>query len=658
MPPLRKTPSHRGGTTPAVPKRVPPTEVEAYGHIRKQLLDLEWRVSNPSLKKGGQVWTQNQCRSDPNIRRALGLTCPENIVKVTETDLWVIEAKADRRDLDKAIDEAQRCYAEPINAEGAPLRAHLATGIAGDEDNGYISTTRILLGGRWQPVTINGQPATGLLSPKDAHFLTENQLSDVHEFLPEQGLFLSSAERINEILHAGGINKNDRARVMAALLLAVIDDPPNLNTSLQVLIGDINARSRAVLQHHNKDLFEPFVQIVPPTNTSNHAKYKAAIVQTMQELLDLNIRSAMNSSTDVLGQFYEVFLKYGNGAKEIGIVLTPRHITRFAVEAVGIDSDDLVLDPACGTGGFLVAAYDHVRRTAKPAQLDRFKVNNIFGIEQDPQVALLAMVNMIFRGDGSNNLTEANCFTTALRGSHVSGSPTAQFAAGDPIAGREPITRVLMNPPFALQGGVEQEYKFVRRALSLMKDGGLLFSLVPMDCMFGARDEKTWRQDELLRFNTLMAVITLPYDLFVPAAQKQVAAIIVRKGHPHPAGQPVFWARVASDGHVVVKKKRLAGPDHRPPRSVDNDFPRILPQLQAFLAAPGATLVNQPMLCKTAPIDFTDPLLELLPELYLDAIEPTGAALELAIEDMARDIAALLVRSRKEELAGDYDAHG
>jgi hypothetical protein len=47
------------------------------------------------------------------------------------------------------------------------------------------------------------------------------------------------------------------------------------------------------------------------------------LVKTILELLNLNICSAMNSSTDVLGQFYEVFLKYGNGAKEIGIVLTP-----------------------------------------------------------------------------------------------------------------------------------------------------------------------------------------------------------------------------------------------------------------------------------------------------------------------------------------------
>ena len=60
----------------------------------------------------------------------------------------------------------------------------------------------------------------------------------------------------------------------------------------------------------------------------------------------------MRSNTDVLGKFYEVFLKYGNGAKEIGIVLTPRHVTNFAAEVMNITYKDIIYDPTCGTEGF------------------------------------------------------------------------------------------------------------------------------------------------------------------------------------------------------------------------------------------------------------------------------------------------------------------
>lgn len=388
----------RSGGTP----KPADSEVEAYEFIRRQLRDVGWTVKDPTRSATGHVWTQNQCLADPHLKVALGSTRPENIVKLTEGLVWVIEAKASRKDLEKALSEARDFYSKAINDSVGQYRAVIATGVAGNEGSGYLVRTQVLVSGQWKTVSINSQEATGLLSPDDVRSLLDNKSSDIHEFTPPQWLFANAAERINEILHSGSINKNDRAKTMAALLLSVIDQPPDLETSLPVLIADINARSEAQLRANNKADFAPFVKLLAPTNVSSHPKFKRALVKTIQELQNLNIRSAMNSSTDVLGQFYEVFLKYGNGAKEIGIVLTPRHITRFAVEALGVGPRDIVLDPACGTGGFLVAAFDHVRRSASTAQIERFKEHNLFGIEQESYVAVLAIVNMIFRGDGKH----------------------------------------------------------------------------------------------------------------------------------------------------------------------------------------------------------------------------------------------------------------
>ena len=221
-------------------------------------------------------------------------------------------------------------------------------------------------------------------------------------------------------------------------------------------------------------------------------------------------------------------------------MLTPRHITRFAVEAVGISSDDIVLDPACGTGGFLVAAFDHVSKTSSADQTERFKKYNIFGIEQESAVAALAIVNMIFRGDGKNNITEGNAFTTYLEKISVEGHSSASYTDTRPKAGKEAVTRVLMNPPFALKGSSDKECLFVSQALSMMADGRILFSVLPLGALFGAHDEKVWRRDELLTDHTLLAVLTFPDDLFYPAALKQVAAIIVKKGIPHQKEHAVF----------------------------------------------------------------------------------------------------------------------
>jgi len=645
----------RHRAVPANPRPVE-TEVEAYGFIRENLRSLGWVVKNPSTATGGQVWTQNQCLGHPEIKQAFGLRRPENVVKLSESAVWTIEAKAARKQLAIAVEEATNMYAKSINDNpGGKVRALLATGVAGSEEQGYLIRTRIWLGGIWQPVTINGQEATGLLSPADVRTLLTTGGADIHEFAPPQRLFLQAAEKINEILHEGGINKNDRAKTIAALLLSVVEEPPNLDTKLPVLISEINGRSEAVLKANGKPDFAPFVKILPPTNTTNHVKFRFALVRTIQELQNLNIRSAMNSSTDVLGQFYEVFLKYGNGAKEIGIVLTPRHITRFAVDAVGISHADIVLDPACGTGGFLVAAFDHVRRNCTPAQLEQFKEYNLFGIEQESYVAVLAIVNMIFRGDGKHNITEGNCFTTNVTRRTIDGIPSAAFSDKPAKAGSEPVSRVLMNPPFALKASLDKEYRFVSRALTLMADSGLLFSLLPMDAMFGAHQQKVWRRDELLAKHTLLAVISLPSELFVPAALKQVVGIVVKKGIPHQKDRPVFWGRVAQDGYITVKSKRLPASELVPPRQEPSDIPSILPSLRGFIAHPEAVSVNVPMLCKTAPIDFGDPLFELLPEAYLDSRIPSRDDLEQAVAGMTRETAAFLIRFGKEQIAERFN---
>ena len=122
----------------------------------------------------------------------------------------------------------------------------------------------------------------------------------------------------------------------------------------------------------------------------------------------------MNSGTDILGNFYEVFLKYGNGAKDIGIVLTPRHITSLFAHVINVNHKDFVYDPTCGTGGFLVAVFDRVRAISSEEDTEVFKKNQIFGIEQQGKVASLAIVNMIFRGDGKTNIVDNNCLSQYL----------------------------------------------------------------------------------------------------------------------------------------------------------------------------------------------------------------------------------------------------
>lgn len=440
-------------------------------------------------------------------------------------------------------------------------------------------------------------------------------------------------------MHEGAVLPNQRARVMAALLLSMLGDTsPNVDAEPSVLISDINSRAERVLRAQGKPEFSDYIKITLPSTEENHTKFKRALVLTLQELHTLNIRSAMNSGHDVLGQFYEVFLKYANWAKELGIVLTPRHITRYAADVMNIGLHDIVLDITCGTGGFLVAALDYVKKNFSEQQVDDFKRYSIFGLEQEPSVASLAIVNMIFRGDGKNNILERDCFVKYLAPTTINGKRTAKFI--DSQAANPPINKVLMNPPFALKKGSEKEYKFVNHALNQMEDGGYLFSILPYSVMVKTGRYLSWRK-QLLKYNTLLSVITFPPDLFYPIGVHTVG-IFVKKGIPHPMGQNVLWIRALNDGFGKSKGKRL------PNTRVSNDLEKIKDLHKAFLINPNIQVENIPRFHKACMINYEDKILELVPEAYLDDIPPSIEEINQGVDQVIRETVAFLIVSHME----------
>ena len=520
------------------------TEVDAYVYIKQNLKLLGWDIRNPARHLAGQVYTQNECFAHPEIKKVFGLERPENVVKLSESTFWVIEAKRNHKELDRAVSEAED-YARKLS-DGGVLQAPFISGVAGNATDGYLVRTKYLVARKFVAVKFNGKDVSSLISPEIARTVL-SQGPEIKDVPVDEQFFLSKAERINQILHLGAINKDYRARVMAALLLALVDETqPNIDASPTVLIQDINARAQEVLRRQSKEEFYEYVRLSLPAARDNHIKFKQALVQTMQELQNLNIRSAMNSGTDVLGKFYEVFLKYGNGAKEIGIVLTPRQITQFAVEALNITDRDIVYDPCCGTAGFLIAAFDYVKKTHNADQVNRFKRNNLFGVDQELAVVSLAIVNMIFRGDGKNNIIEGNAFSKNLVRTSRNGTVSARYAQSPPTDEQAVVSRVLMNPPFALRSDDEKEFRFIDRALLQMQDSGLLFSVLPYSAMVKGSEYQQWR-NALLTRHTLLSVVTFPPDLFYPVGVHTLG-VFIKKGAPHPREQKVLWIRAINDG--------------------------------------------------------------------------------------------------------------
>jgi type I restriction enzyme M protein len=618
------------------------SEVDAYSYIKEELDKLGWNIRNPARVPEGEVYKQNEALYNEYLKACLGRDMPEAVVKLNDAEFWVIESKRDKKEIEKALDEAKNQYAAKIN-KSKQIKCILITGIAGNDIDGYTVVNQFLHDGNWETILFNGNTKDTLLSKEQALYIKGNNTIDYQDFpdFPEEK-YLSSAEKINEVLHNAGINKNNRAKFIAGLILSLsLGQDIDLrieNTSL--LVKNINNLIEAKLSEVNKSNFFPFIKLVLPPSEENHIKYRHAIKDTLNELQTLDIKNAMASGNDVLGKFYEKFLKYGNGAKEIGIVLTPRHVTDFAVKIIDVKHSDYMLDPCCGTGGFLVSAFDYVRSNSSEAQLEEFKNYHMFGIEQDDEVVALALVNMIFRGDGRNNMSEGNCFQkniekTVLEGGFTSGRYEKREGANPekPI-----ISKLLMNPPFALKKGDEKERNFISYAISQMQSGGLLFAIVPISVML-ERSGLTWRK-ELLKHHTLLSVITFPEDLFYPVSVGTVG-VFIKVGTPHNyETQKVYFARATSDGFKKKKGKRIEI------KGSENKLREVGEELRTFVANQEAKFEDVPEYKKICLLDRNDKVLELAPEGYIDSKIPSLDEIQKGVEEMIAESVAFKIRYR------------
>jgi type I restriction-modification system DNA methylase subunit len=630
------------------------SEVDAYSYIKEQLELLGWVVKNPARVPEGEVYKQNEPLSNEYLKKVLVRDMPEAVIKLTDFEYWVIESKRNLKDIDQALEEAKGQYAKKINYS-KDIKCILISGVAGNDTDGYIVKNQYLKNEKWTEVLFNGKTKNILLSKEQATYILEHDTfnwSDLPD-IPE-GKYISSAIEINENLHNSGINKNKRARFIAGLVLSMsLNTPINMREEdTTTLVEWVNVLIKQKLREVGKENFFDFLKLELPPTTENHIKYRDAIKHTIKELNSLDIKNAMASGKDVLGEFYEKFLKYGNGAKEIGIVLTPRHITEFAVKVLGITHKDYVFDPTCGTAGFLVSAFDSIKKTATSEQIDKFKTYNLFGVEQDDEVVALALVNMIFRGDGRNNMSEGNCFQKNINKITKDNNETGKFEKRLQVItenGKEKttivkcsssiITKVLMNPPFALKKGDEKERHFIDYALSQMEDGGLLFAIVPISVMV----EKTgieWKK-ALLSNNSLLSVVTFPEDLFYPVMVGTVG-IFIKKGKPHDfENQNVYFARAITDGLVKKKGKRIKSSKE------ENKLNEVAEDLIMFLSNNSFNIDSVPEFKTICKLDASNTNYELVPEIYIESRIPSIVDIEKELDASVKEAVTYLIKQKR-----------
>jgi type I restriction enzyme M protein len=231
----------------------------------------------------------------------------------------------------------------------------------------------------------------------------------------------------------------------------------------------------------------------------------------------------------LFGDIYEQILRDLQNAGNAGEYYTPRAVTQFAIEMLDPQLGEIVLDPACGTGGFLTGAFEHMKKQVKkPAELKELK-NSIRGVEKKPLPHVLCATNMMVHGiEVPSNIINDNTLAKPLR----------DYGKNDQV------DIIITNPPF---GGVEEdgiennfpsEFRtketadlFLVLVMELLKDGGRAAIVLPNGTLFGEGVKTKIKKKMLEEFN-LHTIVRLPKSVFAPYTSIATNVLFLTKGEP------------------------------------------------------------------------------------------------------------------------------
>ena len=130
----------------------------------------------------------------------------------------------------------------------------------------------------------------------------------------------------------------------------------NILADINKMMADTINSSSHFDQHKKEKLIESLT-----LGINDYGRLSPYIFRIISILKRLNVKAVLQSDADFLGMFYEAFLRYGADNNAMGIVFTPRHITRMCAKIADLEIGHKAIDIACGTGGFLVAAFDNMK---------------------------------------------------------------------------------------------------------------------------------------------------------------------------------------------------------------------------------------------------------------------------------------------------------
>jgi len=256
----------------------------------------------------------------------------------------------------------------------------------------------------------------------------------------------------------------------------------------------------------------------------NYMKNGTLIRQVINKLNEIDF----NKSEDrhLFNDIYEKILKDLQSAGNAGEFYTPRAVTQFIVDMINPKLGETVLDPACGTGGFLVCSIENMRSEVKTTE-DRKKLQNcIRGIEKKPMPHLLAVTNLILHDIEVPNIKHDNALTKNVR--DFKPEEKVDIIVTNPPFGGEEIAGIQSNFPADLRSS-ETADLFLVMIMNILKDRGRCGIVLP-DSFLAWEGVKTRIKEKILSECNLHTIIRLPKGVFSPYSNIETNLIFFEKG--------------------------------------------------------------------------------------------------------------------------------
>jgi 16S rRNA G966 N2-methylase RsmD len=533
-------------------------------NIIRKLLQDQGYSDNDNIK------IEEQVSDNPKIDQLLSKASkkgkskgyPDFIVSFVDKPdyILVIECKSD---ISKHESKERKQYAN-YAVDGALLYAShlkdkfnvLAIGASGETEQELRLSHFLWLKGKHSYKAINDQH----LISKNALF---TQIQEQSKPIREEELIKKAIE-YNQQLHELSIPETERCTLISSILVALQDKSftssykahyedlsEGYNPNPEMIKDLINACQRVLLKNEiGAGKSEIIIREYEAIKQSYHLdaltitkkerkKERNTVLRDLIDDIQQNIMPYIESDKfDVLGQFYTQFIRYAGSDSKTGLVLTPRHITELFCDLAEINQDDVVYDPCCGTGGFLVSAMNRMieKADSDEAKHKHIKSKQLIGVEIRPDMFSHVCSNMMMRGDGKSNIHRGDCFDEILQ---------AEIKRAKP-------NKVLLNPPY--DKGEDAQLEFVEAAMECIPSSGIAVAICQMSTAISSKAKTVEVRRRLLKKHTLEAVLSMPDDVFYPVGV--VTCILVLKANsPHPENKETFFGYFKDDGFIKIKNK-------------------------------------------------------------------------------------------------------